>query len=122
MPINTNILQPVNFVWLERKVKEWGCMQALIDFDGWRKWKDFADSDTMDSKSKMSASFSTIAPKKKDTIPSSATAQEGGPVNGIKKEEEKEKKNKRKSVGVIPPPVLMEENENGTPDAESSAS
>ena len=20
---------------------EWGCMQALIDFDGWRKWKDF---------------------------------------------------------------------------------
>jgi osomolarity two-component system response regulator SSK1 len=31
----------VNFVWFERKVKEWGCMQALIDFDGWRKWKDF---------------------------------------------------------------------------------
>jgi len=21
---------------------EWGCMQALIDFDGWRKWKDMA--------------------------------------------------------------------------------
>lgn len=20
---------------------EWGCMQALIDFDGWRKWKDY---------------------------------------------------------------------------------
>lgn len=20
---------------------EWGCMQALIDFDGWRKWKEF---------------------------------------------------------------------------------
>lgn len=19
---------------------EWGCMQALIDFDGWRKWKE----------------------------------------------------------------------------------
>jgi hypothetical protein len=32
----------VNFVWLERKVMEWGCMQALIDFDGWRKWKDFS--------------------------------------------------------------------------------
>jgi osomolarity two-component system response regulator SSK1 len=37
-----NFFQPVNFVWLERKVKEWGCMQALIDFDGWRKWKDFS--------------------------------------------------------------------------------
>lgn len=21
---------------------EWGCMQALIDFDGWRQWKDQA--------------------------------------------------------------------------------
>ncbi len=21
---------------------EWGCMRALIDYDGWRKWKDFA--------------------------------------------------------------------------------
>ena len=34
--------QPVNFAWMERKVTEWGCMQALIDFDGWRQWKDYA--------------------------------------------------------------------------------
>lgn len=40
---NDFLTKPVNFVWLERKVKEWGCMQALIDFDGWRKWKDYAD-------------------------------------------------------------------------------
>jgi osomolarity two-component system response regulator SSK1 len=39
-------LQPVNFAWMERKVTEWGCMQALIDFDGWRKWKDYASSKT----------------------------------------------------------------------------
>ena len=39
--LTENCKQPVNFVWFERKVKEWGCMQALIDFDGWRKWKDF---------------------------------------------------------------------------------
>ncbi|RDI86830.1 hypothetical protein Vi05172_g3116 [Venturia inaequalis] len=39
---NDFLTKPVNFVWFERKVKEWGCMQALIDFDGWRKWKDFA--------------------------------------------------------------------------------
>jgi osomolarity two-component system response regulator SSK1 len=25
---------------------EWGCMQALIDFDGWRKWKDFSQNGT----------------------------------------------------------------------------
>ncbi|KAF2858962.1 CheY-like protein [Piedraia hortae CBS 480.64] len=39
---NDFLTKPVNFVWLERKVKEWGCMQALIDIDGWRRWKDFA--------------------------------------------------------------------------------
>jgi osomolarity two-component system, response regulator SSK1 len=22
---------------------EWGCMQALIDFDGWRKWKSYGE-------------------------------------------------------------------------------
>jgi osomolarity two-component system, response regulator SSK1 len=27
---------------------EWGCMQALIDFDGWRKWKDFSSTQTKD--------------------------------------------------------------------------
>ena len=29
---------------MERKVTEWGCMQALIDFDGWRKWKAYANA------------------------------------------------------------------------------
>lgn len=47
---HANIPQPVNFVWLERKVMEWGCMQALIDFDGWRKWKDFAEEQEEASK------------------------------------------------------------------------
>ncbi|OBT83905.1 hypothetical protein VE02_08419 [Pseudogymnoascus sp. 03VT05] len=42
---NDFLTKPVNFVWLERKVMEWGCMQALIDFDGWRKWKDFSAQD-----------------------------------------------------------------------------
>jgi osomolarity two-component system response regulator SSK1 len=100
-------------------------MQALIDFDGWRRWKDFADkSETMDSKSKMSASFSSIAPQKKKEPVLAANPPDGSGmnVNGIKKDEEKEKKNKRKSVvGVVPPPVLMEENEAGTPDADGSA-
>ncbi|KAH6607101.1 response regulator receiver domain-containing [Trichoderma cornu-damae] len=36
------VIIPVNFVWLERKVMEWGSMQALIDFDGWRQWKDYS--------------------------------------------------------------------------------
>ncbi|KAG0128986.1 hypothetical protein HOY82DRAFT_579954 [Tuber indicum] len=42
---NDFLTKPVNFIWLERKVTEWGCMQALIDFDGWRKWKDFTKTE-----------------------------------------------------------------------------
>ncbi|KAK4148937.1 hypothetical protein C8A00DRAFT_19315 [Chaetomidium leptoderma] len=39
---NDFLTKPVTYVWLERKVMEWGCMQALIDYDGWRKWKSYS--------------------------------------------------------------------------------
>ena len=51
----TDSPQPVNFVWLERKVIEWGCMQALIDFDGWRQWKDFASEDKVAAQNNVAA-------------------------------------------------------------------
>lgn len=35
---NDFLTKPVNFAWLERKIIEWGCMQALIDFEGWKSW------------------------------------------------------------------------------------
>lgn len=34
---NDYLTKPVNLVWLQNKITEWGCMQALIDFDGWNK-------------------------------------------------------------------------------------
>ncbi|KAL4870325.1 hypothetical protein BDV12DRAFT_166140 [Aspergillus spectabilis] len=40
---NDFLTKPVRFEWLQQKVTEWGCMQALIDFEGWRKWRGFAD-------------------------------------------------------------------------------
>lgn len=46
---NDFLTKPVTYVWLERKVMEWGCMQALIDFDGWRKWKDFSNKKQADA-------------------------------------------------------------------------
>ncbi|KAK4161426.1 response regulator mcs4 [Cladorrhinum sp. PSN259] len=49
---NDFLTKPVTYVWLERKVMEWGCMQALIDFDGWRKWKTYTDDDTAAKKAK----------------------------------------------------------------------
>lgn len=32
---NDYLTKPVNLDWLGKKLTEWGCMQALIDFDGW---------------------------------------------------------------------------------------
>ncbi|KAF8982809.1 ssk1 response regulator receiver, partial [Entomortierella lignicola] len=36
---NDYITKPVEFPWLERKIVDWGCMQALIDVDAWKEWK-----------------------------------------------------------------------------------
>lgn len=35
---NDFLTKPVNLIWLEKKIIEWGCMQALIDFDNWKNW------------------------------------------------------------------------------------
>lgn len=43
---NDFLTKPVDKQWLKRKVKEWGCMQALVDFDGWRTWKDGVAEET----------------------------------------------------------------------------
>lgn len=62
---NDFLTKPVNFVWLERKVMEWGCMQALIDFDGWRKWKDFSQQTAEEKEGKKTLLSSGNASKKK---------------------------------------------------------
>ncbi|GJJ76361.1 osomolarity two-component system, response regulator SSK1 [Entomortierella parvispora] len=36
---NDYITKPIGFAWLERKIVDWGCMQALIDVDAWKEWK-----------------------------------------------------------------------------------
>lgn len=33
---NDFLTKPVNLVWLQNKITEWGCMQSLINFDRWR--------------------------------------------------------------------------------------
>ncbi|BEI94955.1 uncharacterized protein CcaverHIS019_0705360 [Cutaneotrichosporon cavernicola] len=43
---NDFLTKPVSLKWLEKKTIEWGCMQALIDFDGWRRWKSSEPSET----------------------------------------------------------------------------
>ncbi|KAJ6260697.1 hypothetical protein Dda_4926 [Drechslerella dactyloides] len=70
---NDFLTKPVNFTFLERKVMEWGCMQALIDFEGWRKWKDLASkSSTTGGKSakggRGNKAASLSAAKEKDAV------------------------------------------------------
>jgi len=90
-------------------------MQALIDFDGWRKWKDFAAaSETTEGTTKLSTSYRSIAPRSKTNsnisptaVSNSTNGKTGSTIaNGITSEE---KKNKRKSLGIVPPPALLEE-------------
>jgi hypothetical protein len=92
--------QPVNFLWMERKVTEWGCMQALIDYDGWRKWKDYAKqlaaqpkdevAEKAEKKRKMAemkAQFSKGPPKfDKEKEPPKAAAGEKSAKNTVASE------------------------------------
>jgi osomolarity two-component system response regulator SSK1 len=110
-------------------VKEWGCMQALIDFDGWRKWKDFAnDSDTTAGTSKLSTSYSSIAPRRGKSSHSPTTGVnpatgQAGPSssNGMPvRSKDEDRKGKRRSMGVVPPPMLPEEDSQAsTPEVDS---
>jgi osomolarity two-component system response regulator SSK1 len=39
---NDFITKPLEQAWLQQKVKEWGCMQALINHEDWRIWRAYA--------------------------------------------------------------------------------
>ncbi|EEQ41547.1 hypothetical protein CLUG_05675 [Clavispora lusitaniae ATCC 42720] len=46
---NDFLTKPVNLVWLQNKITEWGCMQSLINFDRWRAKGSTGDSTTSDN-------------------------------------------------------------------------
>jgi osomolarity two-component system, response regulator SSK1 len=69
---------------------EWGCMQALIDFDGWRKWKDFSQNNIdNDSNKKVVASAKMKAKKNRMSL---GSVPSGISVNKSIKEEAEETK------------------------------
>jgi osomolarity two-component system response regulator SSK1 len=86
---NDFLTKPVNFVWLERKVKEWGCMQALIDFDGWRRWKDYASKEEAGKTEEQKAEEREKEEKQKRKMEKLAILQE---KQRVKKEAEDAKK------------------------------
>lgn len=106
---NDFLTKPVNFVWLERKVKEWGCMQALIDFDGWRKWKDYAAKEEADKSEEQKLKDREQGEKQKVKMEKMAKLQEKQKQRAEEQAKEKERK-KRESMGEpLSPPVGPEE-------------
>ncbi len=49
-------------------------MQALIDFDGWRKWKDFSQKSEEDEVKKKAALAAKARPPKKNRFTMTAAA------------------------------------------------
>ena len=44
---------------------EWGCMQALIDFDGWRRWKEISQEAEQNEAAKKAAATAAAKAKSK---------------------------------------------------------
>ncbi|OAP56673.1 hypothetical protein AYL99_08785 [Fonsecaea erecta] len=87
---NDFLTKPVNFVWMERKVTEWGCMQALIDYDGWRKWKQYAEDKATEDPAKKAADEKEEKAKAKAALkamfsrppPTTKKDKDGGATSG----------------------------------------
>ncbi|KAL7330257.1 Two-component response regulator SSK1p [Mucor circinelloides] len=76
---NDFLTKPVSLEWLEKKIMEWGCMQALIDFEGWRKWKRSAAS----SKSAKSSNPAAIAEASKQAAFAATAAATAATKTGL---------------------------------------
>ncbi|KAK5727240.1 Two-component response regulator SSK1p [Elasticomyces elasticus] len=97
---NDFLTKPVNFVWLERKVKEWGCMQALIDFEGWRAWKVLVREEEEGKTDEQREAERVKAEKEKRRMEKMAVLQEKQRVKKEEEEREKEKERARKRASV----------------------
>ncbi|KAK4443717.1 response regulator mcs4 [Podospora aff. communis PSN243] len=85
---NDFLTKPVTYVWLERKVVEWGCMQALIDYDGWRKWKRYSEPDKeakeVDPKGVAKVGSKVVAKVELGTVAAKDGSSSSSTVKGVK--------------------------------------
>lgn len=100
---NDFLTKPISLEWLEKKIIEWGCMQALIDFEGWRRWKRSSSttsvSNSLSSKASMIRSSESNSARPSAAINKEKNAAAKGMTTTCTKEstcdqeEEEEKKN-----------------------------
>ncbi|VVT46630.1 uncharacterized protein SAPINGB_P001309 [Magnusiomyces paraingens] len=72
---NDYLVKPVNLKWLWQKTIEWGCMQALIDFEGWKHWVSKAPPSISNGESGATTTGSTTSGTSK-TAAATATSSE----------------------------------------------
>ncbi|KAI9484662.1 hypothetical protein BDB00DRAFT_792684 [Zychaea mexicana] len=107
---NDFLTKPVSLEWLEKKIIEWGCMQALIDFEGWRRWKRSA-TDKPALKSGTTSTTTTSQQKE----PASTTPNSSG--NQATKNRNDEEATKAVSI----PPTVEEEEATGSTNNDTKA-
>ncbi|KAK5722048.1 Two-component response regulator SSK1p [Elasticomyces elasticus] len=97
---NDFLTKLVNFVWLEWKFKEWGCMQALIDFEGWRAWEVLVGEEEEGKTDEQREAERVKAAKEKRCMEKMAVLQEKQRVKKEEEERGKEKERRRKKASV----------------------
>lgn len=93
---NDFLTKPISLEWLEKKIIEWGCMQALIDFEGWRRWKRSTIDKPAQSKENKACTSKTTTPTTQEppaTTPAAAPSkdEEDGDEEGKSKSDDKRK-------------------------------
>ncbi|KAI7883243.1 hypothetical protein K492DRAFT_192773 [Lichtheimia hyalospora FSU 10163] len=90
---NDFLTKPISLEWLEKKIIEWGCMQALIDFEGWRRWK----RSTIDKPAQGKENKPSTLSKTTTTTPTTQAA----PAPSKDEEDEEKAKNDDKRKGIM---------------------
>ncbi|AET39867.1 mitogen-activated protein kinase kinase kinase SSK1 Ecym_5077 [Eremothecium cymbalariae DBVPG len=80
---NDYLTKPVNLDWLSSKITEWGCMQALIDFDGWTKGeRRMTDNVLLKPQISSRVSHSSVTGSNKSNNANSTTSPRSGTATG----------------------------------------
>ncbi|KAI9275372.1 hypothetical protein BY458DRAFT_146691 [Sporodiniella umbellata] len=93
---NDFLTKPVSLEWLDKKITEWGCMQALIDFEGWKKWRKNKKEDKPEEKAperKAPAERTQIARDTSRGILLCGSSQSQATIDSIPKQLEERNKN-----------------------------
>jgi len=89
-------------------------MQALIDFDGWREWKNYADKEEAGKTEEAKAKEREQEEKQRVKMEKMAKLQEKQRLR--KEEEERKKREKKQSVEATNNPAALPGVEESSPD------